>query len=128
MHHAITASVVAGALAAVPVIEFAATPSGTPGQSAAKHSSSAPVASHATSGVIKSFDATTLVIARPGKNPGEMTFELSPSTHREGTVEVGSSVSVRYRKDGKAYLATAITVQHGKPQVTRQAPSSRKGE
>jgi hypothetical protein len=80
-------------------------------KAAAKH---ATAANHATTGVVKSVDANTLVITRPGKKGGEMTFTLNPSTHREGTVEVGSNVSVRYQEDGSSRVATAITARPAK--------------
>jgi hypothetical protein len=42
---------------------------------------------HATKGVVKSMDATKLVISRSGR---DMSFALNPSTQREGNVKVGS--------------------------------------
>jgi len=65
---------------------------------------------HATQGIVKSIDAKALVISRRGRL-GDMTFSLTPETHREGTVVVGSAVSVRYREDGTNHVATAIAVQ-----------------
>lgn len=73
----------------------------------------ASVGSHATRGVVTSIDANTLVISRPGKQ-GAMTFEMSSTTAKEGTPEVGSPVSIRYREEGSKHVATAITVQHSK--------------
>ena len=125
MRNVITAAVVVGALSGVPVIGFAAMPAKAQAQPAVKQSRRAPVASHATTGIVKSVDATTLVITRSGKKVSEMTFVLNPSTHRDGTIEVGSSVSVRYREDGKTNVATAITAQHPKPQAAHTAPSGR---
>jgi len=52
-----------------------------------------------------------LVIARAG-NRGEMRFELKPSIHRQGTIGVGATVSVRYQDDGTKHVATAITVDN----------------
>jgi len=46
---------------------------------------------------------------------GEMTFVLSPTTHREGMVDVGSTVSVRYVNDGAMHVATAVTAEHPRP-------------
>ena len=65
---------------------------------------------HATRGVVKSIDPATLVVSRP-KNRGDITFALSSSTHREGTVVVGATVSVRYRDEGKVHVATAVALQ-----------------
>jgi hypothetical protein len=66
------------------------------------------IGTHATRGVVRSIDETTMVIARAGK--GEMRFDLTSSTYREGLIEVGSVVSVRYREDGKNHVATAIAL------------------
>ena len=87
-------------------------------KAAAKH---ATAANHATTGLVKSVDANTLVITRPGKKGGEMTFTLNPSTHREGAVEVGSNVSVRYQEDGSSRVATAITARPAKQTEAHKA-------
>ena len=71
------------------------------------------VGTHATRGVVRTIDASTMVIARAG-NRGIMTFSVTSSTHREGVVVVGSTVSVRYREDGKNHVATAIALQRPK--------------
>jgi hypothetical protein len=68
---------------------------------------------HATRGIVRTIDANTVVIVRPG-NRGIMTFSLTSSTHREGVIVVGSTVSVRYREDGKNHVATAIALQRPK--------------
>jgi len=65
---------------------------------------------HATRGVVKSIDATTLVISRP-RNRGDITFKLSSMTHRDGKIVVGSTIAVRYREEGKDHIATAIALQ-----------------
>src|SRR5262245_27297278 len=109
----ITAAVIVGLFTVLPV-GFAATPAPPPAQTPAKRPSNSTAASHATTGVVKSVDAGTLVITRTGKPAGEMTFVLNPLTHREGAVAVGSTVSVRYREDGKTYIATAITAKPAK--------------
>jgi Domain of unknown function (DUF5666) len=85
------------------------------GQSAQPSSMSAAApqptaATHATRGVVKEIDETTLVVSRP-RNRGDITFKLSSTTHRDGKIAVGSTVSVRYREDGKSYVATAIALQ-----------------
>jgi hypothetical protein len=67
-----------------------------------------PVATHALSGVVKSVDATMLVITRTRKSPGEMTFVLSPTTVREGPIRAGARVQVRFRMEGRTQVATAI--------------------
>ena len=67
------------------------------------------IGTHATRGIVLSINATTMVIARSGKQ-GEMRFDLTSSTYREGLIIVGSVVSVRYREDGKSHIATAIAI------------------
>jgi hypothetical protein len=76
-------------------------------------------AKHATMGVVKSIDATALVITRPGKDGGEMTFSLNPSTQRKGTIDVGSRVSVRYTDDGSTHVANAITARARKTAASK---------
>lgn len=79
------------------------------------------IPTHATHGVVKSVDDSTLVITRTGKAGGDMTFALDPATHRQGTVAVGTQVAVRYHEDGKTYVATAITAQQSKPKAVDAA-------
>jgi glucose/arabinose dehydrogenase len=109
MRNTITTVMLITALAAMSVVGLAASPAQTPAQPTAKQQSKpaakqqskpaakqqstpAASASHAMTGVVKSVDATSLVITRSGKPGGEMRFVLNPSTHREGTVAVGSSI------------------------------------
>ena len=112
MRKQITTVLLVGALTAV---GFAAAPGKVEPKTAAKEASTHAVPTHATRGVVKSVDANTLVITRTGKMGGEMTFAVNPATHHQGTVAVGTPVAVRYREDGKTYVATAITAQHPKP-------------
>jgi hypothetical protein len=98
----------------VAVIALAATGNAAQAGAAAskpadKASTKPAVAAHATQGVVKSLDATTLVISR-GKKPDE-TFTLNASTQREGTIEAGAPVSVRYKQDGKTNVATAVVAK-----------------
>ena len=109
MRNAVTTAVLVGALAAVPAAGFAA-PAANAQTTTAKSPAKA-AASHATTGVVKSIDPATLVITRPGKNAGDMTFALNPSTKREGTVAVGSTVSVRYHEEGHTHVASALTAR-----------------
>jgi hypothetical protein len=88
---------------------------------AAKHTARHTVPTHATRGVVKSMDTSTLVITRTGKMHGDMTFALNSTTHLQGTVAVGTPVSVRYREDAKTYVATAVTAQPTKPQAVHAA-------
>lgn len=86
------------------------------------HTSAHKIPTHATRGIVKSVDASTLVITRTGKAGGDMTFALDPATHRQGTVAVGTPVAVRYHEDGKTYVATAITAQPKPKAVDAAAP------
>ena len=103
----ITTALLIGSLIAVPAAASAATPGAAQKASVAKHASPA-AATHATRGVVKSVDASTLVITRKGHGQSEMTFTINGSTTREGTMAVGTPVSVRYRADGQTLVATAI--------------------
>jgi hypothetical protein len=69
-------------------------------------------ASHAVRGVITRVDNTTLTIARSAQAKAKtMVFVLDAATVREGALDVGATVSIRYRKDGKRLVATAIEAQ-----------------
>jgi hypothetical protein len=72
--------------------------------------SQAAVPDHSVSGVVKTIDKTRLVITRPGKTPVEMTFSVNSSTQREGVIEAGAKVQVRFRGDARSAIATAILV------------------
>jgi hypothetical protein len=79
----------------------------------------AAAASHSVKGTVKSMDASSLVIAKSGKAGGEMTFTLNADTKKDGAPAVGSPVSVRYRTDGSANVATAVAAQAAKPAKTQ---------
>ena len=69
-------------------------------------------AAHATKGVVTFVNADTLVIARSPHDGRKMTFVLNPSTERVGTIEVGSTVDIRYHTEARQDVATAVTVVH----------------
>ena len=120
-----TRFLLAATLAIVPAVVFAAAPPAkAPAKATTSHSTATKpaTADHATTGVVKSVNATALTITRSGKEAGEMRFVLNPSTKRDGKVEVGAPVSVRYREDGSSHVATAISAQHAKPQSTSKKP------
>jgi hypothetical protein len=118
------ALVLAAAVLAGPSFAYAqATPSSSkPAPAAPAKKPAAPAASaavHATKGVVKSVDASTLVVSKTaGKGP-ETTFVVNASTKKEGNVAVGSSVDVRYRMEGKDRVATAITAKEAKAPVAK---------
>jgi hypothetical protein len=92
---------------------YAAAQTATAKKSAAPVSAAKPAAaaSHSVKGVVKSIDASSLVITKSGKAGGDMTFTLNADTKRDGAPAVGSPVSVRYRSEGGAMVATAVTAQ-----------------
>jgi hypothetical protein len=112
------AVVLTGTLCLTPLATFAAVHQSTAtGKTTAAKSSAA--SSHATTGTVKSITSDSLVITRPGQSGKDMTFVINSSTQKEGTPEVGSKVSVRYRQEGASMVATAITTQ-GKPTTTKK--------
>ena len=124
MRTSITALLLMGAISGMPVVGFAAPVKAQTPATAKRTSTRA--ATHATKGVVKSIDASTLVINSTGKKHGEMTFMLNDSTQREGTVAAGSPVSIRYREDGKTNVATAIRVEQPKQQAAAHAAPTKK--
>jgi hypothetical protein len=118
-----SAAILLGAILAVPVAGFAA-PSPITGQaktstakSAAPAKSAKPVASHSIHGIVKSVDANTLVVERgSGKTKTEMTFALDNMTRRQGDINVGSAVAVRYKNEASKLMA--LDVQSVKPRTS----------
>jgi Domain of unknown function (DUF5666) len=100
----------------------AATPQASTTKKPASASSTTPAkpaneASHSVKGVVKSMDASSLVISRSGKS--DMTFAVNADTKHEGSPAVGSQVSVRYRTEGSNNVATAVTASAAKPAKTQ---------
>lgn len=121
MKKLITTAFLAGAFSVVPLGAFAAVQAPQQKPAATKHSSStASAATHSTRGTVKSMDDNTLVITRTSGNHADMTFTLNDSTHREGTIANGSTVSVRYRDDGKMHVATAVHAEPPKKQASKK--------
>jgi len=120
MRSALAAVLLAGTMTPLPLTASAGQPSrGAPWNGLTALGPS--TASHATRGTVKSVDERTLVIARFGHR-GDITFALSPATHREGTIVVGAVVSVRYREDGQRHIATAVTVQRRDSDARQEDP------
>jgi hypothetical protein len=64
---------------------------------------------HSARGVVKSMDASSLVITqKSGKTTKEMSFVLDNSTQKEGEVAVGTPVQVTYHNAAKQHIASAI--------------------
>jgi len=62
---------------------------------------------HATRGVVKALNATTLVVSRRRKR-GDITFTLGRGVHVEGIIELGATVSVRYRDEGSDHVRPVL--------------------
>jgi Domain of unknown function (DUF5666) len=123
-----TAAIVLGAILAVPVAGFpAANPvSGQAKTATAKTTtakSTSSVSSHLTRGVVKSIDSSSLVIEQgTGKSKKDMTFVLDTATRREGEINVGSTVAVRYKNDAsKKLMALDIQSVKGKTAAPKTA-------
>ncbi len=72
----------------------------------------------ATRGIVKSAAKTELVLSRFQKR-GDITISLSSSTHVEGDIKVGATVSVRYRDEEGHHVATAVSVEKPRPQAPK---------
>lgn len=104
------AAAIVAMLAMVPAGAFAAQAAkkSAPATAPAKHST---VASHTTSGTVKSSSDTSLVVTKGGK---DQTFTLNSSTEKTGTIENGAHVTVHYTMDGKNMVATSVAAQPAK--------------
>lgn len=75
---------------------------------------SAPLApgeqTYATRGVVKKATPTEIVVSRP-KNRGDITIALSETTHVDGKIRAGATVSIRYHNDRGRHIATAVSVE-----------------
>jgi hypothetical protein len=116
MRKYIATAALAAAVIAMPIVGLATTRQAAPASAKKEATSAASKAAptHATKGVVKSVDESTLVISRHGKKPEDMTFTLNANTHKEGAVAVGAPVSVRYQESGKTNVATAVSVEQAK--------------
>ena len=111
------------AVLAIPALAHAQSPSTKSSSSPRKSSTAMAPAIHATKGVVKSIDDSTLVVTKAaGKGP-ETRFSVTPSTVREGNVATGASVDVRYRVEGTSKIATAITAQQPKHTEASKSPT-----
>ncbi len=83
-----------------------------PARTAVSRPSSGAVATHATTGVVKSATQTAMVVVRRvGGKRTESTFVLTPATQRAGHIVAGATVDIRYRTEGRQKIATAVTVE-----------------
>ena len=115
MRYTLTALTLAGALmASAGAFAQTAKPAKPAAAAAAK-----PAAVHSVEGVVKSVDASSIVITRSNKK--EMSFKLDPATQKDGTIATGSKVSIRYHMDGAAMVANAVNAEARKaPKTARK--------
>lgn len=119
MRQPVRAIAAMGILAVLTVGVSASPGSNEPGQTTATEKPGL-MPTHAIRGVVTSMSASVLVIMPSGKGAGAMRFVVSPSTHREGNMAIGATVSVRYRVEDQRLLATAVSTQpEKKPGATR---------
>ena len=102
MRNVRTVAMVIGAVLSLPAMGLAAT-------------AASAMRIHETKGVVRFIDPIKLEItALPQFGERRMTFVLNPSTEREGSMKVGSTVDVRYRGEANRRIATDVTVEHAK--------------
>ena len=110
MKKMLQAAVVAAAVLAVPTMSLAAQ-TAKPAPAAKTAAKTATPASHSAKGVVKSMDATSLVVTEKGK---DVTYVLDPSTKKEGDPAVGSNVTVMYKTEGTQHVATDVKASAAK--------------
>ena len=119
------AAVVGAAILAVPAMSLAAqTPAMQPKAAAtagsartpAKATKPARTAVRSAQGVVKSMDASTLVLAEKSGKKGnrEVRFVLDPAVQKDSAVAVGSNVQVKYHNDAKQHVVTEIRPASGR--------------
>jgi hypothetical protein len=113
------AAVVAGVVLAAPALSLAAqTKPATQTAPAASATTTKAKAGKATSatvysakGVVKSIDASTLVLTEKSgkkKRSHDVQFVLDPSVQKDTNIAAGSTVRVKYHNDAKKHVATEV--------------------
>jgi hypothetical protein len=103
MRHLVPAALLIASLAASPALVAAQTSTST-----AKPAPKKAAAEHSIKGVIKSIDASSLILTSSKK---DVPFVLNASTQREGQLAAGSTVSVRYHEESGSKIAMAVVAQ-----------------
>jgi hypothetical protein len=116
MKKMLQAAVVAAAVLAVPAMSQAAQTK--PATAPAAKTSTKPAATHSAKGVVKSMDATSLVVTEKGK---DVSYVLDASTKKEGDPAVGSTVTVMYKTEGTQHIATDVKAAPAKAASTKPA-------
>ena len=92
------------------------------GGSAVTQKAIARTPTHAIKGIVKSISAFYLaIVTGSGKKAHEVTLALNPDTERDGEITIGATVSVRYRMEGRTFVATAVAA-HADRQRAPQLP------
>ena len=126
MRHSVRAIAAIGILSVLTVGVSASPGSYEPGQTTVMERPGL-MPTHAIRGVVTSVSASVLVITPSGKGASAMTFVVSPSTHREGNMAVGATVSGRYRVEHQRLLAMAVSAHPEKqPEAARLGISPRR--
>jgi Rieske Fe-S protein len=110
------AAILAVALA-VPVAAFA---QAAPAKKAAAPAKKTTVATHTTSGTVKSASDTQLVVTKGSKDE---TFTVNATTKKDGDIAAGAKVTVAYTMDGKDMVATSIKAAPAK--AAKAAPKKK---
>lgn len=101
--------VLCGALLLIPAMTASAQTSTPDQKPKAAAKAAAKAATHSTSGIVRSVDGGTLVIAKNDKAAKTDTFVINATTVKKGELAVGAKVSVRYTTEGGQNIATAVT-------------------
>jgi len=94
-------------------------------ESAPKYKAAPVAATHSTSGIVRSADDTSLVIAKNAKTTKTQTFVLNATTVKKGALAAGARVEVRYRTEGGQNIATAVTASAPKGKNAELPKSSK---
>jgi len=123
MKKMLQAAVVAAAVLAVPAMSLAAQTktAGAPPAKSTTHKTES-TATHSAKGVVKSMDATSLVVTEKGK---DVSYVLDASTKKEGDPAVGSTVTVMYKTEGTQHVATDVKAAAAKPAHTSTKPAKK---
>jgi len=125
MKKMLQAAVVAAAVLAVPAMSLAAQtkPATAPAsKSTTKKADTGATHTHTAKGVVKSMDATSLVVTEKGK---DVSYVLDPSTKKEGDPAVGSTVTVMYKTEGTQHVATDVKAAAAKPAHSSSKPAKK---
>src|SRR3954449_11874468 len=116
------AALVAAAVLAVPAMSLAAQTKPATAPAAKSAGKAASAATHSAKGVVKSMDATSLVVTEKGK---DVSYVLDASTKKEGDPAVGSNVTVMYKTEGTQHVATDVKAAAAKPAHSSTKPAKK---